>query len=522
MKKRILALMMAAMLTMGMSMTAFAAGNYSIKIEQIEGTTEKHTYEAYQIFKGKLSEDGKTLSNIEWGYNMNASAGVEFKGATYTDASVLAEALMKEDDAKEFATVISKYIINAPVATATEDNAGAGVTLSGLEDGYYFVKDKDKSLDGTADSYSRYMIQIAGNNVTVTAKADVPSTEKKVQDKNDSEPSEKDANWYDSADYDIGDEIPFKFESTIVDNIEDYKEYYYTFHDVQSKGLTFKDGSVKVSLFGNEYPEGKEIEYGVTTNTIDGCTFEVKTENLSQVAQKGDKVVVEYVSILNENANIGSLGNTNKMYLEFSNNPNGEGTGKTPEDEVVVFTYKVLINKVDEFKKPLDGAEFTLKKLMDKEYVTIFDAVKATPVYEQDEEGNDVVDENGNKIVKSYTFSFKGLDDGIYRLEETKTPDGYNTMKPVDFKIVAVHTNGNAGEIILSDLAGKPITGSIDLGFSVSKEEGSLVADVVNKQGSLLPSTGGIGTTIFYVIGGALVIGAGVVLFARKRMSYED
>ena len=522
MKKRILALMMAAVLTMGMSMTAFAAEGYSITINQIENATEKHTYEAYQIFKGKLAEDNKTLSNIEWGENVDYSAGVTYKGVTYTEASALAEALKEETDAKDFASTIAEYIIGAPKATATEDEPGSGVTLSDLPDGYYFVKDKDGSLDGDADSYSRYMIQIAGNNVNVTAKADVPSTEKKVKDKNDTEDTETE--WQDSADYDIGDAIPFQFSSTIVKNIADYKNpYVYTFHDEECKGLTFNN-DVTMTVGGITYTDFTVVTEGLT----DGCTFEVITGDLRKVAQPGDKVVVNYTSTLNENAVIGSVGNRNKMKLKYTNNPNGDGTGETPEDEVIVFTYKVVINKVDENNKPLAGAEFTLFKKYTDGYKEV-KKLSATPL---DAEGNELtVDENGIatdkagnvKEIASYTFSFKGLDDGQYKLEETTTPDGYNTMDPVEFKVVATHTNdGDENPLQLTDLNGNPVDGSIDLGFTAKIDDGSLNADVVNKQGSLLPSTGGIGTTIFYVIGGILVIGAGVILFTRKRMSVED
>lgn len=513
MKKKVLAFMMATVLTMGMSMTAFAAGNYSITIGQIENTTEKHTYEAYQIFKGELAEDKKTLSNIEWGVNVDYAKGIEYKDVIYTEANDLAEALKDETDAKDFATAIAKYITGAPQATATEAEIGAGVTLDGLTDGYYFVKEKDGSLEGDADSYSRYMIKIAGDDVKVTAKADVPSTEKKVKDNNDTEGTETD--WQDSADYDIGDKVPFQFSSVIVDNIADYQNaYVYTFHDEECEGLTFNN-DVTMTINGEEY-----TDFTVNTNPEDGCTFEVKTGDLRNVAEAGDKIVVNYTSTLNEKAEIGEVGNKNKMKLTYTNNPNGEGTGETPMDTVIVFTYKVVINKVDEENKPLAGAEFTLSKKLSDDTYEVVETLQATKL---DKDGNVIPAEDETTEVASYTFSFKGIDDGQYKLEETKTPDGYNTMKPVEFKVVATHTNdGEENPLQLISLNGNKIEGSIDLGFTSKAEEGSLTADVVNKKGSLLPSTGGVGTTMFYVIGGILVIGAGVVLFTRKRMSVEE
>lgn len=527
MKKRFLALLLAATMTMGMTMTAFAQEGYSITINQVENANEKHTYEAYQIFKGKLTEnnkeDGSTeriLSDIEWGDNVDASNGIQYKGNTYTDASSLAEVLAEENDAKDFAAEIANYITGTPAQAATESEPGSGVTLSNLPDGYYLVKDKDESLNETSDAYSRYIIQIAGTNVEVTAKADVPSVEKKVKDKNDTtDTTGEETVWQDSADYDIGDEIPFQFSSIIVDNIAEYQnEYIYTFHDIQSDGLTFAGKeSVTMTVGGSEY-----TGFDVVTNPTDGCTFEIKTGDLRGVADKGDEVIVEYKAILNEDAEIGSLGNPNKVYLTYSNNPNGEGTGKTPEDTVIVFTYKVVINKVTKGTNgemiPLEGAKFKLSKKVGNEYIVVKDEKgeeerEATPVYESDK-----------VTLKSYTFEFKGIDDGQYKLEETQTPAGYNTLEPVEFKVEATHTNDDAGEnaLKLTDLNGNPVDGSVDLGFTAIMDDGSLTADVINNKGSLLPSTGGMGTTIFYILGGILVVGAGVVLFARKRMSHEE
>lgn len=517
MKKNILALMMAAVLTMGMSVTAYAEEtvpaqeSYSITIGQIENATEKHTYEAYQIFKGDLLEkDGKKiLSNIEWGDNIDIKDGVEYKGNTYgeKDAAKLAEALSKESDAEEFAKVIAEHIFGDPKATATEAEVGQGVTLSGLEDGYYFVKDKDESLDGAADSYSRYMIQIAGTDVTVTAKADVPSTEKKVKDINDT--TGEGTDWQDSADYDIGDVIPFQFSSTIVANIDKYVDpYIYTFHDVESAGLTFNENSVSMTVGGEEY-----TDFTVVTNPTDGCTFEVVTGDLKGVAKAGDKIVVEYTSTLNENAVIGATGNTNKMHLEYSNNPNGEGTGETPEDTVIAFTYKVVVNKVsdtvvDGKNQPLVGAEFTLEKKLEDGTWKAIDCIELT-------------EENADPTA---IFTFEGIDDGEYRLQETKTPEGYNTISDeyVYFTVTADHTVLSDSPQLVS-LNGNTATGLVGTyTFAATEKMDELATTIENKSGSLLPSTGGMGTTIFYVLGGILVIGAGVVLFTRKRMSVEE
>lgn len=494
MKKRLFALFLAAAMTLGMSMSVFAAeeptpGNYSITVGQIANATTQHTYEAYQVFVGDLSKDGK-LSNVTWGANVTGP--VTFNGVEYKTAADLAKGL-EGADAAAFAQAVT--LTGAPVATATETAVGSGVVFSGLQAGYYIVKDQEGSLTGENDSYSQYMVQVVGN-VNVTAKADVPSTTKKITDINDSTGTVEALQ--DSADYDIGDDIPFQFESTIVNNIANYKNaYVYTFHDKESAGLTFNKDSVKMTVDGKDY-----TAFTVNTNTADGCTFEIVTGDLKGVAKQGDKVVVTYTSKLNENAVVGAAGNPNEMYLEYSNNPNGEGTGKTPVDKVIAFTYKVVVEKVDEKQQPLAGAEFALQKKVGEEWVTL-ELVKNT-------EGT--------------VFTFTGLDDGEYQIMETATPSGYNTIsdKAIPFTVVAQHDKDSA-DPKLTSLTGEVKSGLVGTYvFAPDKEAGALTSKIVNQSGAILPSTGGIGTTIFYIIGIVLVCGAGAILFVRKRMGNEE
>ncbi len=210
---------------------------------------------------------------------------------------------------------------------------------------------------------------------------------------------------------------------------------------------------------------------------------------------------------MNENAVIGEAGNPNTVNLTYSNNPNkgGEGdTGKTPDDKNIVFTYKVVVNKVDQDKKALTGATFTLSK---------------------------VNADSTTKKIKDFTFSANdaktvftasGLDDGTYVLKETKTPSGYNTIEDQYFTISAEH-DVKADDPKLQSLRGNKVDGTTtEIAFTPNTTDGSLTTDVVNKKGSSLPSTGGIGTTIFYVIGSILVIGAGVLLVTRRRMNKKS
>lgn len=154
----------------------------------------------------------------------------------------------------------------------------------------------------------------------------------------------------DSADYDIGDAVPFQLTGTVAQDYNDYKgAYQLVFHDTLSNGLTFNASSVKVYVNDSTDPVDAD-KYTITNPTADGHSFDVTIHDVKSLGTDVSKVRVEYTATLNENAVIGSLGNPNKMYMEFSNNPNNEqggDKGQTPEDKVIVFTYKVVINKID-------------------------------------------------------------------------------------------------------------------------------------------------------------------------------
>ena len=185
------------------------------------------------------------------------------------------------------------------------------------------------------------------------------------------------------------------------------------------------------------------------------------------------------------------------MRMEFSNNPNVEQNGTTtytPWDKVIVFTYKAIVNKKDSSNKPLTGAEFTLYKKYGEEWK------KVEKVVVKSEDGT--------------TFTFTGLDDGVYKLEETVTPGEYNTMDPIEFKIEATHDELNDNPE-LRTLSGNKLTGEVL--FTPNTTEGTLETDVINYKGSELPSTGGMGTTILYVAGAVMILAAGAFLVMQKK-----
>ena len=509
--KKLASLLLVLVMALSLAVTAFAdeSTTYSITINN---STAGHTYEAYQIFTGDLATNeagNKVLSNIVWG------SGVSEAGQTALgDAAAKAETLKTEADAKAFAKAVAPYLTTA--AGSADTVTDGKYVISGLAAGYYLVKDQDDSLTGDNDSYTEYIIQVVGN-VTATPKSDVPEVQKKVKDINDSTDTTK-TDWQDSADYDIGDSIPFQLKTTLADNVSAYTTYKVVFHDTLSKGLTYNNDA-KVYIDGTE-TNGFTVT--ATVNADGTTTLTVSCDDVKALGAGNSSVItVEYTAKLNENAVLGSAGNPNEVYLKYSNNPNKseEGnneTGETPKDVVIVFTYKTIINKVDSENTPLTGAAFKLEKLI-KGKDGAADTWTTVKEFTVDE--------------TTTSFTFSGLDDGQYKLTETKTPAGYNTIDPIYFVIEATHDETADAPTLktlnayLTDANGNKQTEmkdgesvNIDLG-TVDLTAGSITTTVVNKSGSELPSTGGIGTTIFYVLGGVLVLAAVVLLVTKKRMS---
>lgn len=489
--KRLVALALSVVMVLAMSVFVFAAegtGTY-----KITAPATSHQYEIYQIFTGDLS--GRTLSNVKWGQN-----GTGTTGEAVDQATLDALTAVNSKTNREKLNVIETYAtLSNPVATITD-----GATYSAVA-GYYLIKDKDGSVTGKDDFYTTYIVEVVGD-VTIEPKADAPSFEKKIKDRNDTTDADNTyTDWQDSADYDIGDDVPFKLEGTVASNYADYKHYYFAFHDVEEQGLAFNNDA-KVYVNGVKITSG----YTVKTKTdgiTDGCTFEVEFEDLKDIdgVGAGSKITVEYTSKLTDKANLGNQGNVNKAKLVFSNNPNSDQAGKpdkpgeTPWDNVIVFTYQVVVNKraesVDGDK--LSGAEFTLEK-------ELKDGSKKTITVVKSDDGT--------------SFTFKGLDDGKYILTETQTPNEYNSIDPIEFTVNADHTitwDGTNRTGVLTSLTGNQADGKIT--FAPKEDNSELVTNVVNKKGSTLPSTGGIGTTIFYVVGAILMVGAAVLLITKRR-----
>ena len=484
-------LLLALIMVFALATTAFAAENTTISAP--EGSTR--TYDVYQIFTGDLHEG--VLSNIKWGKN---GTGTEGTAVDQTTLDALAAVNGKSNTEK--LTEIQKYVKLDSEKFGTVSN-GNSLTVP---TGYYLIKDKGPVNDGEA--YSLYVVQVVGPT-TISPKVGTTTSDKKVKDTNDSAANST-TGWQDSADYDIGDAVPFKLSATIAQDYANYTHgYKLTFHDKEDAGLSFNKDSVKVYVDGTLITTGYEV---VTEGLTDGYTFEVRFANLKKITSVHARSVisVEYTSTLDTDATVGSAGNKNTSHVTYTNNPNDEQAGengKTPNDAVIVFTYKTIVNKVtknpnydptvegSEEYIPLKGAGFTLYK---KNASGTYEAV-----------GSEL------KSADMTTFTWSGLDDGDYKLVETTTPAGYNTIADIEFTISAGHVDGDIP--YLNTLSGNVTSGTAT--FTAVVNDGSLSTDVVNNSGTQLPSTGGMGTTIFYVLGSILVLGAAVLLVTKKRMN---
>ena len=524
--KKILSVLLTLTLVLALSVCAFAAnGPYTITIDN---TATGHTYEAYQIFTGDLS--GTTLSNITWGSGVDGAAlltalkGASISGLDFSKCASAADVAKVLSDAKlgadatatqAFAQIVGQHLSKTVAGTSTA--VTGGYTISGLNAGYYLVKDKD-GTQKTTDSYTRFMLEVVAN-VSADPKGTVPTVEKKVQENvKYTDDSGYGAGYNDVADYNIGDTVPFELIGTLPANYADYASYKYAFTDTASAGLTIDASSVHV------YVDDTEIKNGFTA-TLDGQTLTVTFADLKTITSvnANSKITVKYNATLNSGAAIGLPGNPNEVYLTFSNNPNqgGQGdTGKTPTDKVIVFTYELDTTKVDgKTNAKLAGAEFELYKTDGTTPSYAIVANGKVTGWTTDETAATKLTSDANGL-----FKVAGLDDGTYYLKETKAPDGYNKLaNDVELTISATTTNGQSW---VSGTASDALTAlNITSGEKTTAgniSTGTVALNVENNSGSTLPSTGGIGTTIFTVAGIVLMIGAAVVLVTKRKVSGED
>ncbi len=542
-----------------------------------------HSYYAYQIFKAEgykrdaASTENDSIVNVQWGSAFTTkeqktafinglkstapfSAAKSLKTAEDI-AKVLSEDGDDSDVAKDFAKYTAKFAIENNL-TRMEGTYKNNDTFTAT--GYYLFLDATETNDKEDVVANAVVSKMKANEaVNITVKVTVPTLEKKVKENTYNGNAASGINtaygeykygegYNDAADYCIGDTVPFELIGTMAEGMEYYDSYYYGFVDTLCAGLTFDKNKANVEIYlynpnaDGEYAkvsdnlvETREFTYTQDENDANKVTFACKNiREISGVNSKS-RIVVKYNAVLNNKAVVGYDGNVNKAYLEYSNNPlpTSGGTtpskGKTPEDKVIVFTYSLDVKKTDKNTgAALDGAEFYLVNSQG-EYYCKAAAADSLPYW------GTATDANVAKITPdaNNVFEVKGLDKGTYKLIEAKAPTNYRPLEnPVVIDVNAVilpnvsdtaAQNWNDGDAHSALLA----QGGNNLGYSVSKNDsvtpnsnnyvsidGTKVT-VANEKTYILPGTGGDGTALIYIIGGALLAAAAGLFIVKRRSS---
>jgi len=513
--KKVLALIIALTMVFAMGVTVFAADH------TVSTNSTTHTYQIYQIFTGTYDATSEQLQNLKYGQNAKTGTAGESVSATDMEAlDAIAKATYNND--QERITALSPYV-NLTTTPIAEIGKGKDSSVI-LTEVYYIIKDTDNSLEDP-ETYTLYLFKVLNDNLEITPKDGTTTVDKTVTETNDTAgtttPGKK------GADYDEGDSIPYSIDITLADNVHDYKTYTVTLTDTLSEGLTPPAESDVTVTFKKGTTDVAE-KYGTPTVTVTGQVITVTytygdgQSAIGDVDLDGAVINVSYNAVLNSSAKTGVEGNPNTYTITYTNNPNGNDTGETPEKEVKVYTYELDINKVDGNNEPLQGADFTLYKEVTSTYT---DAQTGADIKESLATGVD-----GSKLEDAKYYVAVGMtesvsaaggtvthktdtniDAGNYVLVETTVPAGYNAYAGENITITStIDAEGN-----LTGLTATPAT------LTVSSDKAVVNGEVENKSGSVLPETGGIGTTLFVVIGAIIVCGAIVLLVARRRVNAE-
>lgn len=547
--------LLAACAMMPMALNTFAAVNdftLSAPANLPAGSTISNI-KAYKIFECELTDSG-AFNVKSWATGVTPESLGFAAGTSAADAAVAinAEGYDTAALAKKAATVLTA----TGIAAESYEN-GVVKFAQDLAIGYYVVVCDVMNTNGTEyDAKSLGMLTVTGRDSdtaigTGTAKVGLPTVQKKVQEDQSgnyaadlAKHETTDKSWNDVADYDIGDAVPFKLYGTMPDNLDKYGAYYYCFKDTLDEQFTAPDkSSVVVKIDGSTVTEGENM-----TIVVDGQNINVSFKDIKKAVTgvtKDSIVTVEYSAVLNSTAVVGNPGQNNTVYLTYSNNPNIDynpfdentandtpETGDTPEDIVNVLTYAFKFNKT--FFNPA-GGDITAEEITKGTYNGAEFALSSTEkelwfAECSDSDYDYVVVEKGTSgatqtlkltnVSGELLIRIKGLDEGTYTLSETKAPTGFNAAADQKIVITANTANGQTWDGSSDNLTG--FSWTIDDGEPATSENAIATAEMLNKQGTSLPSTGGIGTTIFYLGGGAMAAIGGVYLISKRRMKKSE
>lgn len=579
--RRAAAVLIAAVMALTMVAAAFAdqpsqgqTGSITITNADRNVSFEGKTFKAYKVLDAQQFGDGyvytvpaglKAFYAEKFGINQDAA---DF------DAQVVAKiAAMDSDSDALFA--FAAEVLEAAKATgsgvtpvkAAIDITGTPhkATFSNLPLGYYVIE--DEGANSTSDVISALMLDTPGTQVSITVKSDLPTIDKKIVDG---------ANKVEADNTALGDTVSYEVTTNLPKDISGYKTYFFVVTDTLTKGLTLDKNSIEVKVGDSLLT--KDTDYTVTVATSEDSGATVLEIVLKDVVGKcanetyalGSPVTITYNATVNANAVIGVEGNPNAVTLTYSNNPNVDAkadednpdkptkdspVGTTPEEKTYTYLTGITIVKVDPDGKPLANAEFTLEgdaintvlvytekfqestsgtywKLTNGTYTTADPStMEDTSAYESTDKKYELVSASGKQeITKNDTvkvvgttdangyLTFDGLAEGNYTITETKAPAGYKVLtKPIELEITWTAPANIANPTCTWEYKWTPDSADKDL-ISPSTDSANTIV-VENNAGSELPSTGGMGTTIFYVVGGVLVAVAATALVVRSVRS---
>lgn len=518
--KKLLAALLAVAMVCAMAIPAFAYDTEEVRAH--------HSFEAFQIFQGDVSDDNTKISNVKWGKNITNSTDFlekltadptisgEFNNPTTAQdvLAVISKWHDSDDNSIAFARFVCHYLYSGAVDPGTSIPSSGDVVEIPIDGaGYYLIVDTTYFKPGDSyHAYNSFLLKVNKGkfNLPIKPKFVKPTVEKKVYD-NDINDISSAGGWGSSADHAINEEFQFKLTATLPaspDRAYDYyDEYMVTFCDTLSAGITFdRWDTVVINNGGADIPIPAENYYSDASNQDLTLSIEdVKTCAPGLNLNNGATITVTYTAHLNEKAYVNTAGdasnteNKNSVYLIYSNNPRSSAFfDRTPESAVCVYTYQLNNTKYHdkaEQGNELPGAGFSLYSDEDcTQEVKLYQEGKFYyPIKDATDKAQDAVemfsDEHGQ-------FNVKGLDAGTYYLKETNPPADYSACADKEIVISATH---DVNHVSLS---------------------GNLSTTIINKKagGITLPSTGGIGTTLFYVVGGGLMVAAIVLLVTKKRM----
>lgn len=424
--------------------------------------------------------------------------------------------------------------------TVTNTLEDGSIEIQGLQPGYYMI-DEITSVQDTHSAASLILLDTADDSCDIQIKSDYPSIIKKIEE------DDLNIGWNDIGDYEIGQSIPYKYETYIPD-IKAYNTYKMIFHDIMDEALTFDSDSVQIQISDSEKTYTvPSNQYSIVENT-DNESFIVQISDIKSIIDQqfsngyGQKVLFTYNAYLNEKAKdrSGRAGFENKVALEFSNNPDTDGTndtGMTPWDSVVCFTYQINAVKTNEENQSLQGAKFRLyrdengtQEIKLKKVENVY--VVMNEDYLSNAESDEMIsDENG-------LFNISGLDQGTYYLKETQAPDGYRKIQD-SIKIVikpefttdrnSYYENQGASDQVLKTLSANCeikqfLNGLLNSGskaLQTDVQTGSIQLKIVNQTGSKLPVTGS-SMTLILLAGGSLLMIAGLYNLRKQKNEKLD